>query len=103
VLATLAVIGDKPTAVPAATPTYPTVVAKLALMEQTHAIPTTTIFNLAEIGPYRVTTYATVISGQSGAYANVVLNYTDRAGPEEYYGSELAGGFVPPLRTGFHI
>ena len=99
-LATLAVIGDRSAALPAATPTYPLVVAKLALMEETQAIPTTTIFNVTESGLYRVTTYATAISGQSSGYAIVALNYTDRAGPEEYYGSELGGGFVPPSAYG---
>ena len=99
-LATFAVIGDKPAAVPAAMPTYPTVIAKLALMEETQAIPTTTIFNVTESGVYRVSTYASAISGQSVAYAFVTLNYTDRAGPEQYYGSELGGGFVPPSAYG---
>jgi hypothetical protein len=99
-LATVAVIGDKPAAFPAATPTYPLVVAKLARMEQTQAIPTTTIFNVTETGLYRVTTYATQISGQSGAAANVVLNYTDPAGAEEYYGAVMNGGNVPPFAYG---
>jgi hypothetical protein len=99
-LATLAVIGDKPAAFPAATPTYPLIVAKVARMEQTQAIPTTTIFNVTESGLYRVTTYATVISGQSDGYVNVVLNYTDPAGPEEYYAAELYGAQVPPRAYG---
>jgi hypothetical protein len=99
-LAAFAVIGDKPAAFPAATPTYPLVVAKVAGMEQTQAIPTTKIFNVTESGLYRITTYITAISGQSSGYAIVVLNYTDHAGPEEYYGSELGGGFVPPAAYG---
>src|ERR1700730_10267041 len=74
-------------ATPAATFTSPQIVAKGKLLNQTGAIPTTTIFTPPQTGLYRFSAYSTgPLSSGSGSW-NINLYWTDDFGPE--WGTEL--------------
>jgi hypothetical protein len=59
----------------------PTIVAKLALLDQTAAIPLTTLFTPTRTGLYRISAYGamTVVSPNSASWA-VYLGWTDDSG-----------------------
>jgi hypothetical protein len=61
----------------------PQVVQRVALIGQTGAIPTTTLFTPSQKGLYRVSVYMTTtnLEGGQGSYS-WVLNWTDDAGAE---------------------
>jgi hypothetical protein len=79
----------------------PQVVQRVALIGQTGAIPTTTLFTPSQKGLYRISAYmtATNLEGGQGSYS-WVLNWTDDAGAEIANFYFLADN-APPLAWGY--
>jgi hypothetical protein len=90
-LGTIALTNRNSTASPVG-PAYPLIVAKAKLLNQTAQIPTTTIYTPAQSGLYRLSVYATIISGPcegNSNYWDLSLIWTDDSGAQSGGGSIL--------------
>jgi hypothetical protein len=77
--------GSKPVAATAAGLPGPVILTRMSLMNQTSAIPATTLFTPTANGLYRVSAYMAMTVGEptnQDGYWNLSLNWTDDAGAE---------------------
>jgi hypothetical protein len=107
-LIALLLVAFAPVAAHSADPTYPVIVAKRRLLNQTAPKPTTTIFTPAHDGVYRLSVYATITQADSSSRSSWSLGgiaWTDDAGPESlsahlYMGDPTHLGPFGPIPAG---
>ena len=81
---------------------FPRVVASVRLTNLTQPIPTTRILNAPRTGLYRVSSYwAMTTMGNAGEGWELSVNWTDEAGMETGYASQLSTNSAPPFDYGF--
>ncbi len=87
-LGTIALTGRNSTAAPVG-PAYPLIVAKAKLLNQTAAIPTTTIYTPAQNGLYRLSVYATMTNPPADTVWTFDFAWTDDSGSLQSGGGSL--------------